>query len=221
VAARIDQKRIADMRESLNEQQRLEDEDRAIRLQRAKQDHEEQLAAQAEQHQKRLQQIAEQAAEERRLLREQFEEKLDMIQQQNQQEQQTQSNPADIVQGGGSSGGGGSISGLTGGDRPRTIGVGSYAAGGPVYGTGLAMVHGSRSRPEYMLDPGTTAALRSMLGNFSQSGLVNAVAGGGRSTTLNFSTGAIVVNGAPGQSPGDFATAVRLELEGLLRSVAG
>ena len=56
------------MRQSLNEQQRLEDEDRAIRLQRMREDVTSSYRRKRKQHQKRLQQIAEQAAQERALL---------------------------------------------------------------------------------------------------------------------------------------------------------
>lgn len=208
-AREADAKRIADMRESLNEQQRIEDEDRALRLSRAKEDHQLQLAELAEAHQKRMQQIAEQAAEERALLRQQFQEKLDLLNQQHQQEMNSSSYSGITNNGTPATGGGGSIGGI------------GYAQGGAVYGTGLAMLHGSRSKPEYVLDGATTAALRSMLGNFNQSSLLGAVGGGGRSNTFNMSSGAIQIHAAPGQSAGDIGAEVEAALYRFFESVGG
>lgn len=207
-ARKADAKRIADMREALNEQQRLEDEDRAIRLARSKEDHQLQLQALQEAHNQRMQQIAEQAAEERRLLKEQFEEKMDLLNEQHQQET-TYQQIGEAARGGGSSGGSGSIGGAFG-----------FANGGPVYGTGMAMLHGSRTRPEYVLDGATTAALRSVLGNFNQASLLGAVAGGGgRSNTFNMQSGAIQIHAAPGQSAGDIGAEVEAALYRFFESV--
>ncbi|MCA9368262.1 hypothetical protein KC887_08485, partial [Candidatus Kaiserbacteria bacterium] len=79
--------------------------------------------------------------------------------------------------------------------------------------------HGSRSRPEYVLSPDTTAALRGMLGNFNQAGLVGAVAGG-RNVTLNIQSGAFQIQGAPGQSGGDIQGQVYAALTQFFESVA-
>ena len=218
-ARAADAKRIADMRQSLSEQQRLEDEDRAIRLQRMREDHNQQLQAQAEQHQKRLAQIAEQAAQERALLQAQFNDKLEMLADQYKKENQiTAVNTTPKT-----------IAGITGGSTGNqslddwwkrfTQNMPGYSAGGSVTGTGMAMLHGSRSRPEYVLSPDTTAALRGMLGNFNQAGLVGAVAGG-RNVTLNIQSGAFQIQGAPGQSGGDIQGQVYAALTQFFESVA-
>jgi len=101
--------------------------------------------------------------------------------------------------------------------------VPEFDRGGFAGFTGMAKLHGTPGRPEAILNQSTTAMLRSMLGgNFTQPQLVNAVGGsGGRNVTLNMDPGAIVVNAAPGQSPQDIAGAVRDELAGFFREVAG
>lgn len=71
-----DARRIAEMRAAFEEQQRLEDEDRAIRLQRMQEDHEQQLAQMEQAHQDRLIQIDRHAAAERTALDDAFENQL-------------------------------------------------------------------------------------------------------------------------------------------------
>lgn len=64
-AREADDQRIQDMTADFEERKTLEDEDRAIRLERMAEDHREQLDEMARQHAQRIQQIAEHAQEER------------------------------------------------------------------------------------------------------------------------------------------------------------
>lgn len=67
-AREADEQRIVELRDSLAESQRLENEDRAIAAQRREEDHQRQLQQQAEANAQRLAQIDQQAAEERKAL---------------------------------------------------------------------------------------------------------------------------------------------------------
>jgi len=93
-------------------------------------------------------------------------------------------------------------------------------AGGPVFDTGAAMLHGSRSRPEFVLSADTTALLRGALGGaFTQRQLVGAVAGGG-GMTIQSGAFSMPIYGAPGQSPQDIGRAVEQALIGFFRRQA-
>lgn len=68
-----------------------------------------------------------------------------------------------------------------------------FQAGGEVTRRGLAMLHGSRARPEYVLSADTNAALRRELGGrFTQAQLVRAVRGVSVNNSGMFGPGAIV-----------------------------
>jgi hypothetical protein len=238
-AREADEERIQDMRQSIAEQQRMEDEDRAIRLERQAEDQRRQLAQMATAHQDRLAQITQQAARERQQLDNEFVKQLAGLGIQNQRWLSLQKRGQDdalklfeafwddfedeinkrynsiLSNKGVSSGTTKPISNTPNQPVP-------FASGGAVSYTGAATVHGSRSRPEYMLSADTTAALRGMMGNFTQPQLLNAVgdAGGRGGATLNLGDGAIQIYAAPGMSPGDVAMAVRSEMTQIIRELA-
>ena len=82
------------------------------------------------------------------------------------------------------------------------------------------MLHGSRSRPEYVLSADTTALLRGALGGaFSQQQLVGAVGGGG-GMTIQSGAFSMPIYAAPGQSPQDIGRAVTAALTQFFRSIA-
>ncbi|NIV32640.1 MAG: hypothetical protein GWN58_25310, partial [Anaerolineae bacterium] len=204
-AREADAERIQDLRQSLAEQQALEDENRAIRLARMQEDHEAQLEAMEEARDARIAQIAENAAEERAAAREGLLERLDDLGIHNQQWlalQEKRQNQAlemfDIFWRAWITRMATSSLPSAGTPMPAPVSVGPSPSGpgggpmltrqhgGPVYGTGAAMLHGSRSRPEFVLSAETTQLLRGALGgSFNQRQLVGAVAGGGgRSVTI-------------------------------------
>lgn len=204
-ARRADEERIADMRASLAEQQRIEDEDRAIRLQRMREDHNAQLEELKQANIARLQEINRQANEERLALNQRFQKELAdlgeatesylQLQQQKQDEalelfEQYWSDWNRIVEG------------------QKTGGRPGFASGGAVNFTGLAQLHGTHTRPEFVLNASTTDALRGMLGNFTQRGLVSAVAGGG-----GVNVGSIPISiSTTGGNPQDIADALEARL---------
>lgn len=235
-ARQADAQRIADMTEALRQRQAIEDEDRAIRLARMEEDHQRQLAQMEQAQNERLQQIDRQEAEERKRLDWQFVQQLAaegkhtasylQLQAARQAESlklfdQFWQGVEEMIQARMPEGVTVPTSstrrtapqhplGAVGGPRE------GYAAGGAVTGTGLAMLHGTPSRPEYVLDAGTTDVLRRMLGGgmFSQPQLVAAVAGGGSSVNVGEIT--IPIYAAPGMNPADIGRAVRDEFVKLL-----
>lgn len=192
-ARRNDAKRIADLTSAFEEQQRLEDEDRQLRLDRQAQDHADQLTEMDRAQVERIQQIKDNAAEQRRQYEEQF--RLDAVAaglriQSWIDEKNRMTDEAikafdrfmdevlkRVTLGGGTT---------AGQDRGVPVSGGgpilSRASGGPIPRTGLALVH----RGEYVLNPATTAAVRNTIGGFDQAGLLAALQGsGGRSVTWN------------------------------------
>lgn len=102
-------------------------------------------------------------------------------------------------------------------DDPYNFAIPGFDRGGFAGYTGLARLHGSQSRPEFIADPSTTAAIRSILGNnFSQGDLVAAVAGGRSAGPVNAN---FYIYGAT--DPNAVARAVDGRLATLFRSVAG
>lgn len=75
-ARAADAERLADMQRSFEEQKALEDEERALRLERQAEDHQQQLAQMAMAQAERMQQIAEQAASEKAAIDTAFVEQL-------------------------------------------------------------------------------------------------------------------------------------------------
>lgn len=229
-ARRADERRIADMVAALRRQQAIEDEDRAIRLARMAEDHERQLAHMARAHSERLAQIDRHARQERAMLDWAFIQQL--------QQEGKYSNKLLEYQ---AARQGHSLTLFNrwwdGVDqiiaqRMRSLPVpGSpysgpydtymYQHGGPVPFTGPAVLHGSPGRPEYVLDAGTTDALRRMLGGgmFSQGQLVAAVAGG-RSVTLHAGAVNIPIYALPGMSAADIGAEVRRVFKELLSDLA-
>jgi hypothetical protein len=194
-------------------------------LQRMKEDHRDQLREMDNQQWQRLNQIRQHGWEEREQLDYEFQEQLTQLglhqddwleaQEQGQDEslaafQAWWDQMAAVAGGDGGAG--------TGGDEP------SYQAGGPVTSTGLAMLHGTQSRPEYVLSADTTRLLQGALGgSFTQRQLVGAVAGagagGGTSITIQPGAFNIPIHGAPGQSATEIGAEVQRQLEELFMSI--
>lgn len=213
-AREADAERIADMREALARQQQIEDEDRRIRLRRTQEDHRRQLEELAKASRKRISEIQRAAAEERAELKKNFQDQLFSLgianeaylrEQEDQQEKALEnfekywSDWNKII-------------------KEQKPGGGSFAAGGPVTYTGMAAVHGSNARPEYMLSADTTSRLRGMIGNVTQAGILAAVSGnrGG----MNIGSISMPIYAAAGQSPNDIAVAVEQRLMSLFRSMS-
>jgi len=91
---------------------------------------------------------------------------------------------------------GASSGGSTGGGGGPT----GRALGGPVFTTEKYMLHGSASKPEYVLNPETTASLNRMMGGqLTQAGLIDAVAGRGGNSKSVALGGVQIVLGDIGQ----------------------
>ncbi len=220
-----DERRIRDMTDSLREQQRLEDEDRRIRLSRMAEDHRRQLQQLEQANAQRLAQINRQAAQERQLLDWNF---IQQLAQEGKQSQswlalQSQRQAASLALFNQFWSG---VDAMVRSRMPSPPTTGSrlppeqvpqpFQHGGPAPYTGLAMLHGTPARPEYVLSPDTTDVLRRMLGGgFSQARLVGAVAGGGG---RSLSIGSIVIPDAG--NPKATARAVRRELTALFEEMA-
>jgi len=239
-ARAADAQRIQDMKDSLAEQQALEDETRALRLTRMAEDHEAQLEAMAEAQQERIDQITANAEEERSAAWAGLLDRLEdlglhnqawLILQQAQQEKslelfdifwqawQARMTPPSST-----------ATASTTPAAPRSSVYdprsGAYIpgpmltrqAGGPVYDTAATMLHGSRSRPEYVLSAETTSLLRGALGGgFTQRQLVGAVAGGGGGMTIQSGAFSMPIYAAPGQNPADIAHQVEQVLTQFFR----
>lgn len=216
---KADLQRMADLQQSFAEQKAQEDEDRAIRLQRMAEDHQAQLAQQDAAQAQRLAQIDQHAAQERNELSEAFQKQLEeagihddawLRMQQAFQEESLKSFKeywekrvkldnlalAELMKPAANAPKFGPPA--PGETTPFFPG---FANGGPVYQTGLAMVHAG----EYVLS-------RAMLNG----------AGGpsGGSKTLNIADGAIRIQAGPGQSTGDIAMAVRAEIVAVFQELA-
>lgn len=252
-ARAADAQRVADMRAALAERQALEDDDRALRLERMQKDHEAQLAAMAAQQAARIAQINQGAIEERNAAWDGLLDRLEDLGLHNQAwlELQKDRQEASIElfdtywkafqsrmtapSSYGGTSGAGATTGSTTTSRPA-ISPARYdpflkqwisgpmltrQAGGPVYDTAATMLHGSRSRPEYVLSAETTQLLRSALGGaFTQRQLVGAVAGG-RNVTVQSGAISMPIYAAPGQSPTDIAAQVEQVLTGFFRRLGG
>lgn len=206
-ARKADEERIADMITAQAEQQRLEDEDRAIRLQRQAEDHATQLASMDAAHSEQMAEIDRQEAAELKSARETHIAQMvalglhytawEKIQKDAQEkslkdwqkfwDDLTKTQRMRIT--------GGTGNGPSNPMNPMPI----YASGGWVGQTGPIMAHAG----EYVLNRQQAMAM----------------AGGGGST-LNISEGAIVVYASPGQSETGIARAVRIELEELFKELA-
>jgi hypothetical protein len=99
---------------------------------------------------------------------------------------------------------------------PQGNPIGGFAGGGFNFRTGLAALHGTAGRPEFVANANTTAGLRAMLGNnFSQAQLLNAVASGGNGAV----NASFTINAAPGQSPEMIARVVENRMAKLFRDM--
>jgi hypothetical protein len=215
-ARKADEDRIIELQDNLAEQQRLEDEDRAIRLSRM-----------AEDQQQRLAQMDAAAARERAALdatltaelakQGDYYAKLLVAQSKHQTESQRLFDEwwegIKAAFRGAPAGAGGGTGGI---NRGSPIAPQPFAEGGPVNRTGLALIHAG----EYVLNPQTTAALQAMLGGFSQSGLVGALRGLGGNRSITVAEGAVQVFGAPGQSEERLGQIVRAEMIAALQAAA-
>lgn len=215
-AREADEERIQDMEEALRERQRQEDEDRRIRLQRMEQDHNRQLTQMDRFHAERLFRIAQQETRERIRRDAAFRQQMIQLEYHNQAWLYLQEDFQDAslrmfenywgeilnIQSGG----------VNADARPGGIG---HQRGGLISYTGMGMLHGTRTRPEYVLNPETTASLRAMLGNFTQQGLLQAVAGGGmnsRSVTIQSGAISMPIYATPNMSPQDIGREVERRL---------
>jgi len=208
-ARQADEERIEDMKEAYKEQQRLDEEDRRIRLERMVEDHRDQLREMDDQHQRRIDQIQQQGWREREQFDQEFQQELIQLglHQDSWLEAQEAGQRASLrsfelwwaelqskIQ------------------ESRGI-IGGRQAGGPVTTTGAYMLHGTQSRPEYVLSAETTRFLQGALGGtFTQRDLVGAVAGAeGSSKSVTVQSGAFPINiqGTSGQSAVDIADEVK------------
>lgn len=215
-AREADATRIAEMREALILQQRIEDEDRAIRLQRTREDHRRQLAEAEAANKLRLAEIVKQNALEKAELTKNFQAQLLELGISNtaylDAQKEKQEHSLELFE-------------KYWEDWDKMIedkepSGGSFASGGVVNYTGAAKVHGSQSRPEYMLNADTTSRLRAMLGNFNQQSILSALSGGGKGGGMNIGGINMPIYAAAGQSPTDIATAVERQLINLFRSLS-
>jgi hypothetical protein len=231
VARDADEERIKDMKDAFKEEQRLAEEDRRIRLQRMKEDHRDQLREMDSQHWRRLNQIQQHGWEERQQLDYEFQQELtqlglhqdDWLTAQEQGQQESLAAFQDWWDQMAATVGGTDTGGVIGGTDTGGV-IGGRQGGGPVATGGLYELHGTRSRPEYVLSADTTRMISGMLGGgFTQGQLVGAVAGagggGGANITIHPGAFNIPIHGAPGQSAADIGAEVRRELEDLFRSI--
>ena len=206
------EERIADLQESFEEERRIEDEDRAIRLQRQAEDHREQLAELDRTQAERLAQIDQQAAEQRQALDDSFRAELDELGMHKQSwlvlQQQQQQESLDLFEEYWNG-----VKRLT--PSPRAEGLREYQTGGRVGSTGPAYLHAG----EYVLNPQITRALDSMMGGMSQQRLLGAMAGTTRNSSMTVAPGAIQINAA-GMDPAVIETAVEQALVNTLKAVA-
>lgn len=221
-AREADLQRETDLKASLAEQQKQEDEDRAIRLQRMAEDHQRQLDELDRAHTERIAQINQQQADERRKLDDEFLKQLDQLGIHNDQWlklQKAQQDAAlksfedwwkkinDKLK---------DFAPLS--DDPAKFFAGfqewiqefskyfelkqqnpngpGFANGGPVTHTGYALVH----QGEFVLSNAMLTQMR------------NPMAMTTNSSALTIADGAIRIYAAPGQNAGDIAAAVRGEL---------
>lgn len=162
-AKEADDQRIIDMREALVEQQRIEDEDRRIRLERQAQDQALQLAQMDTQHQLRLEQNSTQAAEERTREQEEFNKQLEAqglhneawLKAQKKQEEDSLKLFDEWWKAINQRFGGGIPNS---GDAGRPAVPTPFALGGPVLSTGLALLH----RGEYVMPAARGSGGRAM-----------------------------------------------------------
>jgi hypothetical protein len=231
-ARRADQRRIQDLQNALARETRLIAEDTQRRLQLMAEAHQRELQELYNQHLRRVQQIDQQEAELRTRRQQAFDNEiiqldghwgnrlrlqdaytdaeLELLR--NYLEARAQMTAQANLPDSGGTGGNGPAP-----PPPRV----RLQHGGEVDYTGPAMVHGSPSRPEYMLSPDTTAMLNRMLGgSFSQPQLVNAVAGGGGGRTINASI-SLAINGSTSMGPQETYRIARRALLDALNEVAG
>lgn len=198
-ARKADEKRIEDLRDRLARETQMIREDTRERLQEMAEAHQRELQELDRTHQQRLAQIDQQEAEARNRRQQAFIEEIAALDQHYAILLGTQAQGQAAIEAAfqdwfnrmigdakaASGASGDSSSGGTTGSKGGGI---PYAAGGgPINTTGPAMLHGSPSRPEYVLSPETTAALNSMLnGQLTQGALLSAVAQGhgGKSITV-------------------------------------
>lgn len=231
-AREADERRIDDMRETFEEQRRVAEEDRALRLDRLREDHNDQLTEQAEAHERRMTQITEQENTEKEERNRLFEEQLAAqgiktaaFEEAEKEREKIAIETFDAFWDhmlNRMSGGFVFADAPDPGDTHRApsdpTSPTPFAKGGPVSGTTRALLHSG----EYVLNPSVAESLRAMLGNFSQPELVTAVAGGtaggNRNTSVRIAPGAIIVNES--QRPGMTAREVEGAMLSVIRRIA-
>ena len=214
-ARRNDERRLDDMKRDFEYRKQIEQEDREIRLGRMKEDHNSQLDEMQRVHEERIQQINTQEAEQKINEEDKFQAQLNQaglahekwLEEQDRWEQKALESFEDwwkdlddIIANRGS---------VEAPGTGATADAGSpvmreFADGGPVNRTGPAIVHAG----EFVLNAGTVGALRGMLGNFNNAGVVQAA--GGRNITV--AENAIQINASSGMNIEALGQIVRDEM---------
>lgn len=215
-ARQADEERLSAMRRDFAEQERLADEDRAIRLQRMGEDHVAQLAEMETAQVQRMAQITQQAADEKRALDEAHLKQLEDLGIHNrtwlEKQSELQKEALKLFDEWWKEIGKRIESSLN--RTPPYTGVGqTFADGGPVNRTGAALVHAG----EYVLNPATTAAVAAAMGgSFSQAQLPGAIS----NRQITVAEGAIQIHAAPGWSLEQVGRIVRAEMLAALQTAA-
>lgn len=215
-ARRNDERRLDDMRRDFEYRKQIEQEDREIRLGRMEEDHNAQLEEMSRMHDAKMEQINVQ--EQDRKIEEDEKFKAQLIQaglahekwleEQDRWEKKSLESFEDfwkdlddII----ANRGAGDVSTGTGiSDDPGSPVMREFGEGGPVNRSGPAIVHAG----EFVLNAQTTGALRGMLGNFSNAGLLQAT--GSRNITV--AENAININAPEGMNVEALGQVVRDEL---------
>jgi len=217
-ARRNDERRLDDMRRDFEYRKQIEQEDREIRLRRMAEDHNSQLEEMVRVHDARMEQINTQESERKIEQEDKFQDQLiqaglaheKWLEEQDAWEKKSLESFEDWwkdIDGilGNTGEAGDTTTGLAGGtgDDGSPV-MRQFGEGGPVNRTGPAIVHAG----EFVLNAGTVGALRGMMGNFSNAGLLQAAG----SRSINIAEGAIQVTGSEGMNVEALGQVVRDEL---------
>ena len=217
-ARRNDERRLDDMRRDFEYRKQIEQEDREIRLRRMAEDHNSQLEEMVRVHDARMEQINTQELEQKIEQEDKFQAQLiqaglaheKWLEEQDAWEKKSLESFEDWwkdIDGilGNTGEAGDTTTGLSGGtDDEGSPVMRQFGEGGPVNRTGPAIVHAG----EFVLNAGTVGALRGMLGNFSNAGLLQAAG----SKSVNIAENAIQINAPDGMNVEALGQVVRDEL---------
>ena len=217
-ARRNDERRLDDMRRDFEYRKQIEQEDREIRLRRMAEDHNSQLEEMVRVHDARMEQINNQEQEQKIEQEDKFQAQLiqaglaheKWLEEQDAWEKKSLESFEEWwkdIDGilGNTGEAGDTTTGLSGGtDDPGSPVMRQFGEGGPVNRTGPAIVHAG----EFVLNAGTVGALRGMLGNFSNAGLLQAAG----SKSVNIAENAIQINAPAGMNVEALGQVVRDEL---------